>query len=91
MPGYRFLFTLLVCLAGVLLMSAQNRNASSSPVSFSRDVAPILERSCLSCHGAAQAMSQLDLSTRAGAVQGGQKSGPAIVPGASARSPFTGA
>jgi hypothetical protein len=33
-------------------------------------------------------MSQLDLSTRATALQGGQKSGPSIVPGDAANSPF---
>ena len=33
-------------------------------------------------------MSLLDLSTRVAALKGGQKSGPAIVPGDSAKSPF---
>ena len=57
-------------------------------VSFTRDVAPILTRSCLSCHGPAQQMSRLDLSTRAAALKGGQKAGPSIVPGNAAASPF---
>ncbi|MGH8247170.1 MAG: DUF1549 domain-containing protein, partial [Gammaproteobacteria bacterium] len=63
-----------------------------SPVPFSRDVAPILGRNCLSCHGAAgppgQLMSLLDLRTRAGMLKGGQKNGPAIIPGNAARSPL---
>ena len=33
-------------------------------------------------------MSLLDLSTRAAALKGGQKSGPAIIPGDAAKSPF---
>jgi hypothetical protein len=57
-------------------------------VSFSRDVAPILAHNCTSCHGPAQQMSLLDLSTRDGALKGGQKNGPAIVPGSSAKSPL---
>ena len=56
--------------------------------SFTRDVAPILGRNCVSCHSASQQMSELDLSTRAAALKGGQKSGPAIVPGDSSKSPI---
>ena len=69
-------------------MSAQDERRPRLQPSFSRDVAPILGRSCLSCHGPAQQMSLLDLSTRAAALKGGQKSGPAIVPGDSAKSPL---
>ena len=77
-----------VCLGNMLLLCAQNQNPASSPASFSRDIAPLLERSCLTCHGPAQPMSQLDLSTRDAALKGGQKAGPAIVPGDSAKSPL---
>ena len=69
-------------------MSAQDRTPSATPPSFTRDVAPILARSCLSCHGPTQQMSLLDLSTRAAALKGGQKNGPAIVPGDSSKSPL---
>src|SRR3954452_13601423 len=60
----------------------------AQPADFSRDVAPTLTRSCLSCHSTAQPMSQLDLTTRAAALKGGQKGGPAIVPGDWAKSPL---
>src|SRR5690349_5205382 len=71
-----------VCLGGIALL------AQPRPPDFSREVAPIFTRSCLSCHSTAQPMSQLDLSTRTAALKGGQKSGAAIIPGDSARSPL---
>jgi len=50
------------------------------PVSFSKDIQPILEQNCLRCHGQAMQSSRLDLSTREGAMRGGAR-WPAIVPG----------
>jgi hypothetical protein len=60
----------------------------SAQTPFARDVAPILAKNCLSCHSTSQQLSQLDLSSRASALKGGQKSGPAIVPGDAAKSPL---
>src|SRR3954469_14280088 len=70
-------------MGGLVFVSAQETKPS-----FPRDVAPVLGRSCLSCHGATQQMSLLDLSTRAAALKGGQKSGPSIVPNDSSKSPL---
>ncbi|MBG98958.1 MAG: hypothetical protein CMN58_01280 [Solibacterales bacterium] len=70
--GYGLLFALL---SGSLLYATP-----SSGLIFSRDVAPIFQQNCLSCHGTDQPMSQLDLRTRAGMLQGGLR-GPALVPG----------
>ena len=72
----------VLLLGGIILWSAPNEPPS---VSFSRHVAPILARNCVSCHGGAQQMSQYVLTTRAAALKGGQK-GLAIVPGDAARS-----
>jgi hypothetical protein len=58
---------------------------TTKKVSFAHDVAPILARSCMQCHGLANPMANLDLRTREGALKGGQH-GPAIVPGDAARS-----
>src|SRR3954452_7081577 len=58
---------------------------TTKKVSFGQDVAPILARSCMKCHGLASPMANLDLRTRAGALKGGQH-GPAIVPGDGAAS-----
>ncbi|HVR71582.1 MAG TPA: PSD1 and planctomycete cytochrome C domain-containing protein, partial [Vicinamibacteria bacterium] len=54
-------------------------------VDFARDVAPILERSCVRCHKPAKVEGGLLMSSRDALLRGGE-SGPAIVPGQAARS-----
>src|SRR5438105_1147825 len=54
--------------------------AADRPVSFTSDIRPVFENSCWKCHGSAVQLSKLDLRTREGALQGGQR-GAAIVPG----------
>ncbi len=54
--------------------------AQTGPVTFSDHIRPIMERSCWNCHGEAAQLSDLDLSTREGALAGGTQ-GPALVPG----------
>jgi len=71
---------------GALLSSALSQTAS--PPSFSREVAPILEKSCVQCHGPVQKLAALDLSSRAAALKGGEKSGSAILPGNADKSPL---
>src|SRR5262249_37739242 len=68
--------------AGAALWSAE-----SGPLSFKADIAPILAKNCIGCHGSSQQLSLLNLSSRAGALKGGQK-GPSIVPGKAAGSPL---
>ncbi len=79
--------------AGVLLLSAAASGAdgtglpapSPDPVSFPRDIAPVLANRCHACHGPSQQMQGLRLDRRADALKGGY-SGPVIVPGKSAES-----
>ena len=52
----------------------------TEPITFSDHIRPIMERSCWNCHGEAAQLSELDLSTRDAALEGGTR-GPAIVPG----------
>jgi hypothetical protein len=52
---------------------------------FEKDILPVLTARCLKCHGEVRPKAGLDLRTRAGMLKGGE-SGPALVPGASARS-----
>ncbi len=61
-------------------------NASMVTVDFARDVHPLLERSCLNCHGGEKPKGGLSLTTREALLKGGQSGQPAIVPGASAQS-----
>src|SRR5712664_2987527 len=53
---------------------------------FARDVQPVLESRCWSCHGAKLQMHGLRLDRRADALRGGGSGVPAIVPGKSAQS-----
>jgi WD40 repeat protein len=53
---------------------------ADKPVSFSRDVQPILNRSCVGCHKPGKAKGKLDLSTYA-AFRAGGETGPSFVPG----------
>jgi Protein of unknown function (DUF1549)/Planctomycete cytochrome C len=52
---------------------------------FEKDVLPLLTARCLKCHGEKKPKAALDLRTRAGLLKGGE-SGPALVPGESAKS-----
>ena len=50
------------------------------PVTFARDVAPILNRWCVSCHSGKEAEGDLWLDSADGALRGGD-AGPVVVPG----------
>jgi hypothetical protein len=53
---------------------------SARPVSFARDVAPLLDRWCVSCHGGSDADAFLRLDSLGGVMRGGD-AGPVVVPG----------
>ncbi len=65
-------------LAAILGLAVGARAADESV--FSRQIAPLLERRCLGCHGAKVQKGGLSLATAAEAREGGD-SGPAVVPG----------
>src|SRR5262249_56714435 len=48
--------------------------------SYQRDIWPILDKNCTSCHQPASKQSELDLTTYAGLLAGGRR-GPALVAG----------
>jgi hypothetical protein len=73
----------LAVVLSVWLVAAQS--ADPTAVTFERDIRPILETRCLSCHGPALRVSRLDLSTRDGALTGGTH-GAALVPGSAEQS-----
>lgn len=77
--------------AGALLGAA---NLALTPISglakdidFKREIRPILEVSCLSCHGAEKPKGDLQLLTKATALKGGEN-GPALVDKDPAKSPL---
>ena len=61
--------------------------APTMKVDFERDIHPIFERACVSCHGPAMQMSAYRLDTKQPALAGGTV-GKAIVPGNAASSPL---
>ena len=52
----------------------------SAAVDFRKDIKPILETKCVSCHGIEKQKGELDLSTLLAASEGGEN-GPAVSPG----------
>lgn len=56
--------------------------AASDPIDFARDVVPILDTSCIRCHGRGKARGGFSLETRAMMMEGGD-SGDAVLPGKS--------
>ena len=67
--------SVLMCLAGTAF--------GQTKVDFARDIAPILTRNCVGCHGPSQQMGGLRLDRRSFAMQPGTRR---IVPGGSANS-----
>lgn len=80
-------FGFLACTLGPLA-AAQNSKLpppASVRVDFKRDVKPILQANCYSCHGPSQQLSGFRLDTKVPALRGGD-SGVVITPGDSAQS-----
>jgi len=76
--------------AGGLRIAGQSSPAPAKPgavVDFARDIAPILQKSCLPCHSGEKPQGGLRLDNEAHVLRGGQ-SGKAIIPGDSAKSPL---
>jgi mono/diheme cytochrome c family protein len=84
-----FGFTMLVF--GVPRLSAwadqDKERAASRHIDFVREIRPIFERVCYSCHGAATQMSGLRLDAKKPAFAGGQ-SGRIIIAGRATASPL---
>ncbi|KAJ3072510.1 hypothetical protein HK102_006221, partial [Quaeritorhiza haematococci] len=72
---------------GVGLVAAST-SANAQAVDFVRDVRPILQQRCDSCHGAKKQKGGLRLDVKSEAFKGGDAYGPAVVPGDAAESPL---
>src|SRR5437764_13513842 len=73
----------MVCglvVTGWVVTLSSTLSGAQEPVSFTKDIQPILQNSCWKCHGAAIQLSKLDLRTREAALKGGDH-GPSLVPG----------
>src|SRR4029079_8861839 len=65
--------------------SAQLPAAAGRPISFDTDIKPILQVSCVRCHGRGRSRGGFSIETRELLLKGGDD-GPAVVPGKSAES-----
>ena len=70
---------------GLVVLSAALPGVAADKIDFALDVKPLLESTCLSCHGPEKPKGDLQLMSRALAIKGGEK-GPALVPGKPAES-----
>ena len=70
------------------LLSSATSIAVAQPVDFVRDVRPIFESRCYSCHGEEKQKSGLRLDIKAAAFRGGSGHAPDIVPGKPGESPL---
>jgi len=76
-------FSVLAVVGG--LAAAEAPSASSS-VSFSKDLAPIFQQKCVTCHGPEKAKGGYRLHTFEGLMKGGESKEPPVVPGQPERS-----
>src|SRR5436189_872436 len=84
MPGAPRIAAITLSMAGP---PATAIAGSEPPIDFARQIRPILETSCLDCHGPTRHRSDLRLDLASTALKGG-KSGPAVVPGKPEDSPL---
>jgi hypothetical protein len=68
-----------------LMLAAVAPALAAEPVSFAREIQPVLKASCYQCHGPERQEAGLRLDSRAALLKGGA-SGPAVVPGREAES-----
>jgi hypothetical protein len=61
--------------------------AKKSGLTYGKHIAPLLEKSCLKCHGPEKPKSKYRVDSRAALIKGGSSDEAAIVPGNSAKSP----
>lgn len=62
--------------------------AAKKDLTYVKDIKPILENSCLNCHGAEKPKSKYRVDSREAMIKGGDSGDPAIVVGKSDKSPL---
>lgn len=76
-------------LAVAPLVSRAADDATSPPISFSRDLRPLLNANCNACHKPDKSKAELDMTTYASLIKGSKK-GPVVVAGEPAKSKLLG-
>jgi mono/diheme cytochrome c family protein len=86
----RQLSILFLCLAVTAVWAGPGEGQERAPAPvprFQEDIRPLLQGKCARCHGQKPRRADLDLTTPAGILRGGE-SGPAVVPGRPDESPL---
>ena len=61
--------------------------AAKKDLTYAKDIKPLLENSCLKCHGAEKPKSKYRVDSREAMIKGGESGDAAIIPGKSEKSP----
>ena len=61
--------------------------AKKDGLTFDKDIKPMIENSCLKCHGAEKPKSKYRVDSREAFIKGGESEEAAVVPGKSEKSP----
>jgi len=62
--------------------------ASKKDLTYDKDIKPLLENSCLKCHGPEKPKSKYRVDSREALIKGGESEEAAVVPGKSDQSPI---
>ena len=90
---------LIGCVAAVAGLALQLATAADPDISklppaakkegltFDKDIKPLIENSCLKCHGAEKPKSKYRVDSREAFIKGGESDEAAVIPGKSEKSP----
>lgn len=93
-PSHTFAIVFAAALLTQRLVAVDKPDVSKLPpavsrtVDFTREIRPLFESKCYSCHGPAKQRGDFRLDRKAAALKGGDSHAPDIVPGRSADSPL---
>ena len=76
----------VLMVAAAVVTGVGVRAGAAGVMEYERDVRPVLERHCFSCHGPEKQKGGLRLDRKPNALRGGDSGEPAVVPGNSLRS-----
>jgi hypothetical protein len=62
--------------------------SAKKDLTYEKDVKPLLEKSCIKCHGPEKPKSKYRVDSREAIIKGGESEEAAIIPGNSAKSPI---